>query len=243
MGLKIKIAIPFLPNYVKEVEFDDFERIDIGIKGEKNSNHFLWQLWHLFDVKYTPETADGFVPWAFMPSRYCGKKNNVVVLGNETASFADSSHEVCKTCGNVKYKIGARVKDFVAKYINEDLGKLFKSLYSIRSHYLHTGILSTSGDFLNARPLLDMGTDSGIIDSSFISVKINGDIKNVFANNIREWTTYCLRCYYHEKLFNNTNFEVEDIYNNNSSSYIKHISELKLVSKIEGIEITGVGPT
>lgn len=82
MGLKIKIAIPFLPNYVKEVEFDDFERIDIGIKGENNSNHFLWQLWHLFDVKYTPETADGFVPWAFMPSRYCGKKNNVVVLGN-----------------------------------------------------------------------------------------------------------------------------------------------------------------
>ena len=31
MGLKIKIAIPFLPNYVKEVEFDDFERIDIGV--------------------------------------------------------------------------------------------------------------------------------------------------------------------------------------------------------------------
>ena len=488
MGLKIKIAIPFLPNYVKEVEFDDFERIDIGIKGEKNSNHFLWQLWHLFDVKYTPETADGFVPWAFMPSRYCGKKNNVVVLGNintaignfhvaisyvkkgdidsicfysgihndsktkrairdivneakckieqvetfhckveifsnfdklkfstyvgdrfkiytmnekiyvafdilcadkyeayhlgmermkfflaflsvetnilfdydsidfgadqdnvdtqhmlfmqnyidhysiikdevvlskeaflflneylfverdlcldrvakyfllgcvhvldglteesyfedivkytlkelsysvmrrhdknkqerythcimhflsaiETASFDDSSHEVCKTCGNVKYKIGARVKDFVAKYINEDLGKLFKGLYSIRSHYLHTGILSTSGDFLNARPLLDMGTDSGIIDSSFISVKINGYIKNVYANNIKEWTTYCLRCYYHEKLFNNINFEVEDIYNNNSSSYIKHISELKLVSKIEGSEITGVEPT
>ena len=123
------------------------------------------------------------------------------------------------------------------------MGKLFKGLYSIRSHYLHTGILSTSGDFLNVRPLLDVGTDSGIIDHSFLSVKMNSGIKPVFVNNIKEWTTYCLRCYYHEKIFNNTNFEVEEIYNNNSSSYIKHFSELMMVSKIEGLEILGVDQT
>ena len=41
MTLKIKVSNPFLPNYVKEVDFEDFERIDVGIKGEMDSNHFL----------------------------------------------------------------------------------------------------------------------------------------------------------------------------------------------------------
>lgn len=40
MGLKIKNASPFFPDYIKEIDFDDFEKIDVGIKGEKNSNHF-----------------------------------------------------------------------------------------------------------------------------------------------------------------------------------------------------------
>ena len=54
MGLKIKNASPFFPDYIKEIDFDDFEKIDVGIKGVKNSNHFLWHLWHLFDVQYAP---------------------------------------------------------------------------------------------------------------------------------------------------------------------------------------------
>lgn len=90
----------------------------------------------------------------------------------ETASFEEGSHEVCAACGNVKYKIAARVKDFVTRYLSDDLGKLFKALYAIRSKYLHTGILSTSGDFLNVRPILDFGTELGLPDNSFVSVKV-----------------------------------------------------------------------
>lgn len=56
-----------------------------------------------------------------------------------TASFEEGNHEACACCGAVKYKIGARVKDFVTKYFNEKLENVFKGLYNIRSKYLHTG--------------------------------------------------------------------------------------------------------
>ena len=82
MTLKIKVSNPFLPNYVKEVDFEDFERIDVGIKGEMDSNHFLWKLWHLFDLQYAPSNGKGFAPWAYLPQRYIGKNNQILVLGN-----------------------------------------------------------------------------------------------------------------------------------------------------------------
>lgn len=112
---------------------------------------------------------------------------------------------------------------------------LISKTISIRSKYLHTGILSTSGNFLNGIPLLDHGTESGLNDLSFISVKANGGIFLVNVNNIREWTTFCLRCYYHEKLFGNTNYNVTDT-NNNSSSYIKHYTYNEKMSFIEDPE-------
>ena len=488
MATKIKVYTPFLPNYIKEVDFEDFERIEVGIKGEIEANHFLWKLWHLFDMQYAPSNGNGCAPWAYLPQRYVGKKNQVLVLGNintalgnfhvaiayakkgdidsvcfysgihndkltykklreivlqaknemnqletfhykvelfnkfdklkfhtyignhfklysqnekiyvsfdvtcvdkyeayhlgmermkylvaflavetnilfdypfiensskensitgdqslfmqnyidgysisggtvllseegfqfldqyvfverdlcmthfvkyfllgcihvqdgmkeqedfddvvkatfpiftyaamrkqvknrqekythcimhylsaiETASFEEGNHETCACCGAVKYKIGARVKDFVTKYFNEKLGNVFKGLYNIRSKYLHTGILSTSGDFLNARPLLDTGTDLGLFDNSFVSVKANGTVSLVSAMNIKEWTTFGMRCFYHEKMFGNTNYEVEDSNNNNSEDYIKHFSDIVLKTNVKGIEITGIEPT
>lgn len=488
MSIKIKVSIPLLPYVVKEVDFDDFERIDVGLKGEENSNHFLWKLWALFDAQYAPGHANGYVPWAYLPQKYKGKKNQVLVLGNintslgnfhvaiscvkkgdidsicfysginndsqtyqklrkivlqakeemellhtfhytvelyskfeklkvhtyvgkhfrlyslddkiyvsfdvacadkyeayhlgmermkyfsaflavetnilfdyplledsilqekigipqpiymknfidgyaisedvvllseeashfldeyifverdlhfsqlvkyfllgcihvqdalkeqeafddavsislptlsygamrkqvknkqekythcimhylsaiETASFEDGSHEVCAACGNVKYKIAARVKDFVTRYLSDNLGKLFKGLYAIRSKYLHTGILSTSGDFLNVRPILDFGTELGLPDNSFVSVKVNGNVQKVSALNIKEWTTFCLRCFYHEKIYGNADFEVEESCNNNSEDYIQHFSGMELKSAIEGLEIVDIEPT
>lgn len=82
MTLKIKVSNPFLPNYIKEVDFEDFERIDVGIKGEIESNHFLWKLWHLFDLQYAPSNGYGSAPWAYLPQKCIGKKNQVLVLGN-----------------------------------------------------------------------------------------------------------------------------------------------------------------
>ena len=80
MSLKIKVSNPLLPNYTKEVDFEEFERIDVGIKGEIESNHFLWKLWHLFDLQYAPSNDKGFAPWAYLPQRYVGKKNQILVL-------------------------------------------------------------------------------------------------------------------------------------------------------------------
>lgn len=40
MGPKITIFNASLPNYTKVVDFDDFERIDVGIQGLENANHF-----------------------------------------------------------------------------------------------------------------------------------------------------------------------------------------------------------
>lgn len=488
MALKIRVFNPLLPTYIKDVDFEEFERIDVGIKGVETSNHFLWKLWHLFDLKYAPSSGKRIAPWAYTPSRYVGKKNHILVLGNintsignfqvaisyvakgdidsicfysgihndkptcnklreivmlalkemdqletfrykvelysnfdklkfhpyrgtrfalfsendkmyvtfditcadkneayhlgmermryltaflavetnilfdypfieetdiyneikveaplfmknyidcfsisedsvllseeafqfldryifverdlhlshlekyfllgcihvqdamkdqesfddvvkvtfpklsygivktqiknaqekythcvmhylsaiETASFEEGDHEVCKSCGNIKYKIASRIYDFVTKYFNDDLGRVFKGLYSIRSKYLHTGVLSTCGEYLNSRPLLDKGTELGLFDKSFISVRANGNIVLVSAMNIKEWTTFCLRCFYHEKMFGNTNYEVEDAYNDNSSAYIQHFSDIKIESKVEGVKFIGVEPT
>lgn len=487
MGPKITIFNAFLPNYTKVVDFDDFERIDVGIQGLENANHFLWKLWHLFDLQYAP-TNNSYAPWAYLPQKLYGKKNNILVLGNintalgnfqvaisyvkkgdidsicfysgihndkltykklrelvlqakgeidqlvtfhynielfckfehleiytyvgrffklysqdkkiyvsfditcadkyeayhlgmermkymtaflavetnilfdyypieetleendikndtplfmknyiggysisvdkvliseeafrfldkiifverdmhlshlekyfllgcihvqngmkeqetfddivkmtfpkqtfgvmngrlkdkqekythcvmhylsaiETASYEEGRHEVCKTCGNIKFKIASRVKDFVSKYFNEELGKVFKSLYAVRSKYLHTGILSTSGDFLNARPLLDSGTELGLVDNSFISLKANGGISLVAVLNIKEWTTFALRCFYHEKMFGNMNYEVDEVYDNNSEAYIRHFSDAIIKSDIEGMELIAIEPT
>lgn len=484
--MKLYIANPFLPDYTKEVDFDDFERVDVGIKGYEESNHFLWTLWHWFDITYRPETSAEYTPWAYMPKRYSGKKNNVLDLGNintalgnfevaisfvkngdidsicfysgihkdketyrklrnlvikakgimhntedfhykvelnntfenlkfypysgkhfrftsedgkiyvifdircvdkfegyhlamermkylvaflavetnilfdfselqeftdvedsencspkfmvsfiddysidrdevllsndgldflnryifverdlnlssdvkyfllgcihaldgmkeeslfsdvarmtignrlysinnktrsqeiyahcvmhylssiETASYYGSAHETCELCGSIKYKIASRVYDITSKYLNESRGKIFKKLYGIRSKYLHTGILSSSGDFLNARPLLDSGTEMGLVDHSFISVRFNGNTELVFANNIREWTTFCLRCLYHENFFDNTGYHTDEQNNQNSSAYIPHFLGVRMRSNVDGLEIVGIEPT
>lgn len=89
MAIKIKVYSPFLPNYVKGVDFNDFKRIDVGIKGELESNHFLWKLWHLFDLKFSPSTGKGYAPWAYLPQKYTGKKNQVLVLGNINTSLGN----------------------------------------------------------------------------------------------------------------------------------------------------------
>ena len=70
----------------------------------------------------------------------------------------------------------------------------------------------------------DFGTELGLPDNSFVSVKVNGNVQKVSALNIKEWTTFCLRCFYHEKIYGNVDFEVEDSWNNNSEDYIQHFS-------------------
>mgnify|MGYP003399832789 len=83
----------------------------------------------------------------------------------------------------------------------------------------------------------------GLVDHSFISVRFNGNTELVFANNIREWTTFCLRCLYHEIFFDNTGYHTDEQNNQNSSAYIPHLLSVRIRSNVDGIEIVGIEPT
>ena len=44
-------------------------------------------------------------------------------------------------------------------------------------------------------------------------------------------------------MYGNTNYEIEDAYNNNSEEYIKHFSDIVLNSNVKGLEIIYKEPT
>lgn len=128
----------------------------------------------------------------------------------ETASIPEGSPETCPTCGNVAYKISNRVMNFMAKYLNKELGSLFKGLYAMRSQFLHSGKLSSESYQITSRPFLDPSTGSGLSDYGFITCRVNGEMMGAGLQNIQEWTTYALRCYYQEHLFGVTDFETHE---------------------------------
>lgn len=128
----------------------------------------------------------------------------------ETASIPEGNHETCPTCGNVTYKISNRVMNFMAKYLNKELGSLFKGLYAMRSQFLHSGKLSSESYQITSRPFLDPSTGTGLSDYGFITCRVNGEMMGAGLQNIQEWTTYALRCYYQEHLFGVTDFETHE---------------------------------
>ena len=128
----------------------------------------------------------------------------------ETASIPEGNPETCPTCGNVAYKISNRVMNFMAKYLNKELGSLFKGFYAMRSQFLHSGKLSSESYQITSRPFLDPSTGSGLSDYGFITCRVNGELMGAGLQNIQEWTTYALRCYYQEHLFGVTDFETHE---------------------------------
>lgn len=128
----------------------------------------------------------------------------------ETASILEGNPETCPICGNVAYKISNRVMNFMAKYLNKELGSLFKGFYAMRSQFLHSGKLSSESYQITSRPFLDPSTGSGLSDYGFITCRVNGELMGAGLQNIQEWTTYALRCYYQEHLFGVTDFETHE---------------------------------
>lgn len=117
----------------------------------------------------------------------------------ECASASDVSGETCEVCGAVKYKISSRVKGFTSKYLGEDLGKVFHRLYGYRSKFLHAGRFPSDANVVRTLPLLSDASVSGLLDLTGISVNLNGKIIHCAIQNVREWSTYVLRCYYQEQ--------------------------------------------
>ncbi len=106
----------------------------------------------------------------------------------EVASIIDSNpSERCTTCKQEKYKISARVVDYVKKYLKlkegHPLSKAFKSYYGKRSKYLHAGVVLSDHSYTGTIiPRLDPSSDSGVSQKTSVPVI-----------NLREWIGYMLR--------------------------------------------------
>lgn len=154
----------------------------------------------------------------------------------ETATMPNSVTITCSKCSSLQYKISSRITEFMTKYFHEDMGRIFKSLYSFRSQFLHAGKFATDNDYHYNRPLINISSYSGLIDYGFISIKTQGKVHQIYITNIREWTTYALRCYYQEMIYNRTLFDLsKDL--NSASSYIQHYKDVIISNDIPGVEI------
>lgn len=90
----------------------------------------------------------------------------------------------CESCGQAQYKITSRVADFVRLLLGDPASDLVKSLYGLRSNYLHRGLLLSSRAYLGVTiPQLDPLSSHG--------VQAQLPMQPVF--NLREYTSFCLR--------------------------------------------------
>lgn len=207
-------GVKFLDQYVfadRDVEEDEvvmsFKRgcdhVYEGIKRQLENNELLGYVTKTQSFMFSPKDR--------LRSQHVVTMSAMSYLSAlETASSPEGKPETCPECGNLKYKIGARIEGIVAKYLHPETGRVFKELYNIRSKFLHTGKLSCGNYYITARPFIDSSTGSGLSDYGFISCKANGKLMVISLNNIQELSTYVLRCYYQESLFGATDFEPKD---------------------------------
>ena len=158
----------------------------------------------------------------------------------ETASMPEGQPATCPECGNVIYKISARVEKFASQYLSSEAGRIFKELYNMRSKYLHAGKLSCESYQITARPFVDPSTGSGLSDYGFISCKISGKLAIIAIQNIQELTSYILRCYYQEHLFGIKDFEPDNDHSHDIDIKQTIIEEIQKLLP-EGWELGGMG--
>ncbi|AZV60313.1 hypothetical protein [Peribacillus frigoritolerans] len=95
----------------------------------------------------------------------------------------------CNVCGQPKFKIKQRVKEFVTKHLNENISRHLADYYDKRSFYLHRGSMLTNDmPTVSTIPLLDKNDKTGCVTAGIPLI------------NLREYTSYCLRKFYKEKL-------------------------------------------
>ena len=124
----------------------------------------------------------------------------------ECATAAEGHHETCKECGAVIYKIANRVRNLSAEFLGDDLGKVFHKLYSYRSKFLHTGRMASDANIVRTIPLLSESSETGVKEFGNVAIKVDGNILSFNVSNIREWTTYILRCYYQKRILGRNTF-------------------------------------
>lgn len=124
----------------------------------------------------------------------------------ECATATETNHETCKECGAVIYKIANRVRNLSTVFLGEHLGKVFHKLYTYRSKFLHTGRMASDANVIRTIPLLSESSETGVKEYGNVTIKIDGKICSVSISNIREWTTYILRCFYQKRILGRVYF-------------------------------------
>lgn len=136
----------------------------------------------------------------------------------ECATASDANPAECPLCHNKIYKISHRVRELATRYLGEDLGKVLYELYGFRSKFLHAGKLASDSNIVRTVPLINVSTGTCLVDISSVSVRVNGLTFAVSIENVKEWTTYCLRCFYQEKILGRTTFDRDNVQENLSVS-------------------------
>ena len=124
----------------------------------------------------------------------------------ECATVMEGHHKTCKECGSVIYKIANRVRNLSTEFLGDDLGKVFHKLYAYRSKFLHTGRMASDANIVRTIPLLSEFSETGVKEFGNVAIKVDGKIRSFNVSNIREWTTYILRCYYQKRILGRNSF-------------------------------------
>lgn len=128
----------------------------------------------------------------------------------ECVTATDAPADTCNTCGAPIYKIGSRVKDLAKEYLDDNLASIIKQLYDYRSKFVHTGQVVTDEIRMDNLPMINKSNATCLMDNGGISVKVPGGATMVAASNVREWTTFILRCYCQHEFYGRTDFKLPD---------------------------------
>lgn len=118
----------------------------------------------------------------------------------EIATSSQAQQNTCEACGQLKYSISYRIKEFVDNYFDKEFGGIFKKIYSMRSKYLHAGESPITYTHERILPLLDPTTGTGAINKNAITVFDFNRSISISISNLREWTSYSLRNYYKREI-------------------------------------------
>lgn len=129
----------------------------------------------------------------------------------ECATVAGANKKKCEKCGATIYKIASRVRDLSTEFLGDNLGMVFHKLYEYRSKFLHAGRMASDANVVRTIPLLSESSEIGVKAYGNVVVKVSGNICSFHVSNIREWTTYILRCYYQKRILGRTVFA--DVFN------------------------------
>lgn len=191
------------------------------------------------EVKFVgPNFVFSEVPVKYKSQDLCTKSIMSYMSAVEIATINEGKSDKCEKCGTELYHITARVKDIASKYLSYELGRIFGILYSMRSKYLHAGIFSTGFDQGHPRPVFDPDSPNLLVPRQFVTIKKDGRSLNLYVSNVREWTTFLLRAYLGDILYNKK-ITIEDVATSAGSYHPVQTLKPLIKSALPGVEIHG----